>query len=139
MLLKKHIAASVVVSTALYFTFHSMAAAVSSCLAGILIDLDHIPDYIYSFGWKGFCYKDFESVCRHGKNKKFFLVLHSYELLLIFLTISLFTKNAVWLGIFVGFTQHILLDQVSNSVYRFSYFFFFRLKGNFAKERMFAA
>lgn len=136
MLVKHHILVTLIISSVLYFIFHSMTIAVSCFLSGIFIDLDHIPDYLYNFGRKGFSFRNVVNACRNGKYKKVFFFLHSYELLLIVLIILFFTKSKIWIGIFIGLAQHLFLDQLFNPVHQFSYFLFFRLRKNFQKEKI---
>lgn len=66
--------------------------------------------------------------------KKLYLVLHSYEILII-LWIIIYTAgpSVFWKAAAIGLTQHIILDQFTNPVFILSYFFTYRLLNGFDK------
>ena len=137
MVVKGHIAVSIIISSLIYFLFRSIAMAFASLLAGTLIDLDHIIDYIYTHGYKTISYRNLIEASRNYTYKKLFLFLHSYELLLLILLIYLLSRKIIWLGIFIGLAQHLLLDQFFNPVRKLFYFLSFRIKEKFDASNFF--
>ncbi len=95
------------------------------------MDIDHLPDYFIHTGFKLKKPADFFTACDRTELPKLYLILHSYELLLIFFLVGYLRGwSNLMLGIGTGFFVHILLDQMANSIRYglrpFFYFFIFR-------------
>src|SRR5262249_33943111 len=92
----------------------SRPAAIASFLAGWLIDLDHIVDYVRAHGWKLNWSRVNEA--EHEKySGKLYLLLHSYELLaLFFLLFRGPAKQPYRVSITLAVLTHLLLDQRCN-------------------------
>ncbi len=143
MKLKSHFFVSIIFSTLLFVIFKSWKISVSSFLSGVLIDCDHIFDYLWEFRNR-FSIKKFFDVYYNGKMLFSMIVFHSWELLAL-LTICAFSMNwNPWIiGTTIGFTQHIVLDQIFNKPSRcykpsrWAYSFFWRLKNDFNIKKMF--
>lgn len=109
-----HIITSAGVSAASYLVYKSPGAAFASFLAGFLIDLDHMFDYVRAHGW----HLDWQAIARADSEKysgKLYLPLHSFELLaLFFLFFKGPTKQPYRVGITVSVLTHLLLDQKCN-------------------------
>ena len=139
MKLQYHIAISAPVSLGLYLYFKSLAAAVGCFMAGVFVDLDHLPDYLVYCGFKLTGLKEFFQACHSIKLSKLYLVLHSYEIIPILILIGHYTNwNNLTVGIFTGFVLHLTLDQFSNRM-KYAcrplfYFFTYRLIKGFRKE-----
>src|ERR1700677_3225014 len=78
-----HIVTSAGIGLASYARYKSPPAAIASFLAGWLIDLDHIVDYVRAHGWKPNWVK-FNEASHEKYSGKLFLPLHSFELLALF-------------------------------------------------------
>src|ERR1700722_14921780 len=78
-----HVIASAGVSLATYHRYHSRGAALAAFLAGWLIDLDHIVDYVLAHGWR-MNWPVVHEACHEKYSGKLYLPLHSYELLALF-------------------------------------------------------
>lgn len=92
----------------------SLMAAFGAMVGAVLIDCDHVLDYMIHNGkWDGFDH--FVLACREGRTGRRYLLLHSIELLL-FLWILVGTGvAATWgVGLAIGMSGHVLLDWVSN-------------------------
>jgi len=135
---KQHTIASAV-TTAVFASFsHSWIANTACFLSGILIDVDHVLDYMLykkSFPWK---YRSLTEFCDSKKQGRLYLIFHSYELLLLFIGLgALLGFPLLWLGVFVGVSVHLILDEIYNPLRPLAYFFIFRLKHDFKREYLF--
>jgi hypothetical protein len=97
-----------------YHRYRSRGAALASFLAGVLIDLDHIFDYIRAHGWKVSWFHLHEA--NHEKySGKLYLPLHSYELLALFFVLFRGPQRQPFrVGITLSILTHLLLDQRCN-------------------------
>lgn len=133
-------AVSLVIGAAVYLYFKSLACGVTSFLAGVFVDIDHIIDYYLNYGQRA-DWKDFYRFCTEARLQKLTLVFHSYELLiLLWVSIIVFSLGDIWKALAIGATQHVIFDQVSNigrsQMDRRTYFLSFRLKKGFNKGKM---
>ena len=137
MKLKQHITISLFFSAFLFAISKSWIIFTSSFISGVLIDCDHIIDYFWEFG-KHFRVKEIFDVHRNEKTLFLMIIFHSWELLSL-LSICAFSMswNPWIVGVTMGFTQHIVLDQIFNKPDRRTYFFFWRLKNSFNVKKMF--
>jgi hypothetical protein len=132
------VAASLVISAAVYAYFRSVPAAAASFVTGVFLDIDHILDYFINYGIK-FDVRDFYDCCMQVKFDRLSLIFHSYELIALFwAAIFLFSLGSLWKGMAIGATQHIIFDQLFNrppySLRRRRYFLIFRLINKFHKR-----
>jgi len=71
--------------------------------------------------------QELEKFCYTPTDGKVYLILHSYELLWALWGVALFVApHPVWIGILLGMTVHVLLDQLFNRTHIFAYFWFYR-------------
>jgi len=139
MKLRSHVIASIIFSTLFFVVFKSWTIATVSFFSGVLIDIDHVFDYFLEFR-KRFEVKEFFDVHHNRKILFFMAIFHSWELLaLLSICAFLMSWNPWIVGTVIGFTQHIILDQIFNKNFnRLIYFFFWRMKNGFNMKRMFA-
>src|ERR1051326_3538134 len=78
-----HIITSAAVSGVSYWRYRSPKAALASFLAGWLIDVDHIFDYVRAHGFN-LRWEKVNEACHEKYSGKLYLLLHSYELLALF-------------------------------------------------------
>ena len=137
--LRSHVIASIIFSTLFFVVFKSWTIATVSFFSGVLIDIDHVFDYFLEFR-KRFEVKEFFDVHHNRKILFFMAIFHSWELLaLLSICAFLMSWNPWIVGTVIGFTQHIILDQIFNKNFnRLIYFFFWRMKNGFNMKRMFA-
>ena len=128
MKLRSHVIASIIFSTLFFVVFKSWTIATVSFFSGVLIDIDHVFDYFLEFR-KRFEVKEFFDVHHNRKILFFMAIFHSWELLaLLSICAFLMSWNPWIVGTIIGFTQHIILDQIFNkNPNRLKYFFFWRL------------
>jgi len=136
-----HIIASIVVSSAIYFFFNSISAALISFVSGVFIDIDHFLDYILH-GKFSLHLKDYYLFSLERQFSKIYLFFHSFEIIiLLWVMISYFKLNLFRIAFVIGLTQHLILDSIFNSytvlINPLAYFFAFRAAKGFRKELLF--
>ena len=103
-----------------------------------VIDIDHFIDYVITqkrIDNIKIMAKSFETIDIVHKN---YFFLHSWELVILFAIYLFFNPNSYLIAVFTGYSFHILLDQVFNTLFlgKFNlkilfYFLFFRMRYNF--------
>jgi hypothetical protein len=132
-----HIAASAGISLGLQATMHSWPASLGCFLSGVLIDLDHYLDYCLILKKFPYRYKDLFDFCMYNKDSKLYLLFHAYEyLFVLWLSIYFFHLGKIWLGVTIGLTAHLFLDQLSNPIKPLFYFLTFRAQNHFEKDKI---
>ena len=137
MKLHNHILASTTVGGISYYIFGSWQISVTVFLSGIFIDLDHILDYFLYEKKIKLDIKDFFYKCEALILNKVYLLLHSYELIIILAILAYFTNDYIVLGLLIGFGTHIMLDLAANKVHFLGYSFIFRLINKFNSKKIF--
>lgn len=136
MKLASHIAVSFSVSAVLYLVFRSHLLALSSFIFGIFIDLDHFFEYFLECGFN-LDVKNFFLLAENYKFKRTFLLLHSWELFLLFSAlVFLSPASEILFGIFTGYAFHLVFDQFGNLSRPLSYSFIYRWKKDFLTEKI---
>jgi hypothetical protein len=131
MKLHHHTAVSLSISGILYLIFKSWELSIVSFLSGILIDLDHIFDVVREHGWS-IKIADFFRICHKGQFNRIFLLLHGWEWIALLGTASWFSRWNPWItGVFIGFTQHMILDNLHNGTNIWCYSILWRWKKDF--------
>ena len=124
-------------SAAAYALFRSMAMAAGIMVGGVLIDLDHFFEYFFHRGIR----LDIQELFHLSYNNlfpKIFILFHSYEILIgIWLIYWLGFRNGFLLGLAVGFTAHMIFDQIFNSARAISYFFIYRAANRFDAGKLY--
>lgn len=118
-----HLIASATVGLFTYTLYGEIAPAIGSFLVGTLIDLDHIIDYLYAHG-KKWDWKKVNAAYHEKHSGKFYVPLHSYELLIIYFLLTLAPSLTPWrVGISLSLLVHFLCDQFFNPGRKFSTYF----------------
>ncbi|MFC1624694.1 hypothetical protein ACFL28_05255 [Candidatus Omnitrophota bacterium] len=135
-----HTVISLAAGSILYNYGHSARIGLASFLiASIFLDLDHYIDYVREHGVS----LDFKKICNAFRNccnefKRVTIFLHSYEVLILFwLCIFMFDLGVIWKYCAIGFTLHLLIDQIVNPMVPLAYFLSFRIATNFETEKIF--
>lgn len=132
-----HVAASAGISLGLQAAMHSWPATLACFFSGILIDLDHYLDYCLIRKSFPFRYKDLVDFCWEQNDGKSYLFLHTYEyIFVLWFLVYFFHLGTVWLGVTVGLTAHLVLDQWTNPIKPFFYFLTFRINKQFVKTKI---
>lgn len=127
-----HVIASAGIGLATYHRYKSPGAGIASFLAGWLIDVDHVFDYVRAHGWR-ISWFHFNEAKHEHYSGKLYLLLHSYELLaLFFLLFRNPLRHPYRVGITASVLTHLLLDQKCNPSRRAStYFLTHRIRKRF--------
>ncbi len=136
-----HIVSSGALGLAIYALKGEPAPAVSCFMAGWLVDLDHIFDWVNNLGLQRgiltllnvYNILPMETFEESKRDITYiYLPLHSWELILGFwLLYAFYPMDPVITGAFLGFTLHLSLDQKVNEVKRLAYFFTYRMLNRF--------
>lgn len=128
MRIKEHFLASSILAIVFYYFTRSLAGTTAAFLAGVLIDLDHLFDFWKSKPNHPFSIKEFLHPCGYmDKNQKIYVPLHSYELLILLWLFWSLNHSHFLLGIALGMTLHLILDDIGNKLQTLSYFFSYRV------------
>jgi len=117
-----HVATSFSVALILWFFTKSVYAAFLCLASGVLVDFDHVIEYVLHFGGKDMNMERIYQACRELLFKKLYLVFHSAEVVIILWVATALTKNVYILAIALGYSSHIILDFIANPLHPFSYF-----------------
>jgi len=134
-----HIITSADVGLVTYHRYKSPGAAIASFLAGWLIDVDHVFDYVKAHGWK-LSWFHFSEARHEHYSGKLYLLLHSYELIAIFfLLLRRPAHHPYRVGITLSLLTHLLLDQKCNPCRRAgTYFLTQRIRRRFNAHQILA-
>lgn len=119
----------------------SMAAAVAAGLSSVLMDLDHVSDYVlYNRGWGGV--RHFFASCEEGRLDRLYLALHAFEwVVLLWVLVGTGVASRWVVGLAVGMAGHLLLDWAGNRhIVRPSfYWLWFRARHRFDGNALYLA
>jgi len=114
----------------------SLILSVGFLAANSLIDLDHFFDYWHDHR-KLLDIKRFIRACYSSDFRHFIVVLHSYELIVLFWIMYLLGfRSPVFCGTGFGFTLHMLMDQVQMGLNFKIYSLIYRIKSKFLMDKM---
>lgn len=132
----KHIVASTVLATSVYIGTKSLSGALTCVASGVLVDLDHIIEYgKYCFDYKQkWSWKEFFSGTYFDVKETVYVVFHSWEVAVLLAILLIMKKNGdgyMLFGAFMGYSLHLVLDQIGNNLKKFSYFELYRFKNKY--------
>jgi dolichol kinase len=131
-----HAVTSGIISAFVWMHFRSFSCAAVSFIAGVFIDLDHLIDY-YAAHRFTFSVKRIYCACVRIRFKKLYLLLHSYEIVIIlWIAIYAFSLSDIWKAAAIGLTQHIIFDQITNPISALGYFLTYRIMKGFKKDHI---
>ena len=140
MKIRTHVYSSAVLGSVVYALTQSVQMAASSVVSGVLIDIDHVFDFLV-FSGETFTVKNFLSWCYDMRWRKVTIFFHSYEACLVLGMITFFYPNPILAGVLMGGAMHLILDQIGNPNYGVRspmfYFFTYRCAVGFKKDRLF--
>ena len=134
----QHTAASVCFAAATFAVTKSPALAAVNFAGGVLIDVDHVPDFILNKEMRRHPGKMLEGNSHLSAHRSFFL-LHGFDVatLLLFIVHMAGHPLAAW-ALYTGLIQHLVLDTLYNPVKSpFSYFLTFRIVKKFKTGEIF--
>lgn len=134
-----HFNVSLITGAVTFLTTKAISPSIASFLIGWLLDVDHIWDF-YKNGCRRFSVRRFLDAMDNGEIKKAYLYFHSYELLLILISLCFVTHfNYLLSFITLSFAIHLFFDQLFNPVNPLTYFITYRILNNYKTEIIFRA
>lgn len=133
---QKHIAFSILLSGILYLIFRSWGMSIACLVSGVLVDLDHIIDYLIQHGLR--FKENFFEEFYNDRIEKVHLIFHGWEWLILLLIASYLTDwSPLPTGLLFGLALHIFLDNINNRANIKSYSFFWRWSKGFNVRKVF--
>ncbi|MBN2054903.1 hypothetical protein JW905_08270 [bacterium] len=134
MFLAGHMVTSGIAAAGVYFVSGRPDLGVAVFFAGVLLDLDHIPDYFIERGFR-LAPGDFFKTCAAAGFKRLFIFLHSWELIpLLLIAGFLLGTLPLFAALAFGVLVHVLADQAANPVKPGAYSFINRARHGFHIE-----
>lgn len=106
-------------------------------LSGLLIDFDHLIEYVIHHGPKINNPKEVYQACakfadpEENSKKKVYILFHAIEFAILLWIVFIFSQNIYLLAIALGYTGHMLLDVSQNVLKPSAYFISLRIKDDF--------
>jgi hypothetical protein len=126
-----HALISAPIAGALWFLSGNPDAAAATFLAGTLVDVDHLVDYVLARGWT-IDLATIKSGSYFRESGRALVLLHSYEIILLLAALAAARLGwAIGIGIGLGAGVHLIADA---AFYRFTplcYSLFYRLGTGF--------
>lgn len=135
----QHLAYSTGVAAVLLATTKRPRVACACIASGVLVDLDHLIEY------KNYCrenwdWNEFSTGIYFNKKGTVKVIFHSWEAAAIMWGITLakkgIKKNSLLYGITVGYTLHLILDQIGNNLNLMAYFETYRWFVGWQQDRL---
>ena len=121
----------------LWLGLDSLAAGAACFLSGLLLDLDHLVDYLLHRPRKN-TFLDLVDVCENCRLERVVLPLHSWELLPLAAALALVPgQGALAAGLLAGLATHLGADQLVNPVTGRAYFLIHRWRNGFRRAAFF--
>ncbi|MCD4780444.1 MAG: metal-dependent hydrolase [Candidatus Omnitrophica bacterium] len=134
----QHTWISACIGAGLGLWFKSWPASLMCLLSGVLIDLDHYVDYSIVKGEFPFRYKDLVDFCKNQRVGGLYIILHSFEFIIIFFILDYYYQfEVIWLCCAIGMAIHLLCDHLTNPVRPLAYFLTYRLYYSFRKKHLY--
>ncbi len=137
MKIEHHVTLSTVISGILFAVFKSWELSITSFIAGILIDIDHVIDYFIEHGLRSNL-KEFLPYFYKEKHRKITLLFHGWEWLFCLGAAAILTEfNPYVTGVLIGYGHHIAFDYFYNKTSVWTYSLIWRWKKNFDSQTIF--
>ena len=140
----RHAIVSFSVGLILWVFTKSIYAGILCFLSGILVDFDHVIEYIVHHGVKTITIKRvYQASTQTGEGigelrfKNLYLIFHAHEIALLFIIITIFTRNIYILAITIGYLTHLIMDCIANPVSIRAYSIIWRAVNKFDTEIMY--
>ena len=122
MLPSRHIIVSLPLAIAVGSFTQSALAGLLCLFSGVLIDADHLIEYIIHYGLRRLNFKKIYWACvemakpeEEGGAKKLHLFFHALEICILLWIGYALSKNFYLLSIALGYTGHLIMDIIGNS------------------------
>lgn len=129
-----HLAAGLIIGGLLYYKYRRRGLFFLALAVSIFIDLDHLIDYFLYADFSRFDLSEFLDMDFALKVNKIYVLFHGWEFVFILLFLANIIKKyrPILLTIGLAVFGHLLVDQFTNEVGVFTYFFIYRLINNFS-------
>jgi hypothetical protein len=128
---QQHVALSLTFAGILLAVFRSWEMAVASLVPGVLLDVDHVLDFLVQRRDR-FTVRRFLEVIYHREYPRCYVLLHAWEWLFILGIVVWVSGGNPWLlGLYLGWAQHMIADQLTNDAKWWSYFLLGRMTHRF--------
>lgn len=132
-----HTALSTIVSAGLFAFFRSWPLTVASFLTGVLVDIDHVIDYVFRHGVQ-FNVKRFFRTSYERQYVHAVLIFHGWEWLGVLGFLAILSNADLWvIGLLVGYSHHLVLDQIGNRPHALGYSVMWRIRHGFLFDAVF--
>ena len=137
----RHLAYSTAAASVLLITTKSPKIAIGCVASGVLVDLDHLIEY------KNYCgghwdWEEFSTGDYFNKKTTVKVIFHSWEAACVLWAIVLahdrIGKKGLLYGIAVGYTLHLILDQIGNNLNVMGYFELYRWFVDWQQDKLVA-
>ncbi|MBN2120855.1 MAG: hypothetical protein JW734_07370 [Candidatus Omnitrophica bacterium] len=123
-----HAGTSVIGAVLIYFFYKNPFYILSFFIGSIFIDLDHFIDYFLYYGFR-FNLRKFVGV-EYLASGKVYMFIHSWEILIILLSVSLIFRLDYLFFFSIGMSIHLLIDTF-HEIRPLFYSIFFRMHKKF--------
>lgn len=135
----KHLICSASAAFVLLITTKSPKVAIGCVMAGVFVDLDHLIEYYRYCGgdWK---WSEFSTGSYLDAKGTVNVIFHSWEATAVIWGIvlkkGLNRKKSLFYGVTVGYTLHLILDQIGNNLNSMGYFELYRWIVDWKQDRL---
>lgn len=135
----QHLAYSSVAASVLFLMTKSPKIAVGCVMSGVLVDLDHLIEYKSYCGseWK---WEEFSTGVYFDRKGTVKVIFHSWEMACVLwgtvLAHDEIARKGLLYGVAVGYTLHLILDQIGNNLNVMGYFEIYRWLINWRQDKL---
>ncbi len=109
----RHVLAAIPLAAVVLAAGRPLSEACLAAAASVLIDIDHVGDYILCRGgWYGI--RDFFRSCNEGRLNRLYLLLHAWEWTILGMAASVYWASWTAGMVTVGMVWHLAFDQMGN-------------------------
>jgi membrane-bound metal-dependent hydrolase YbcI (DUF457 family) len=121
----KHLIVSVIIGFAGFYLFEDIFILMFTVLFGSFVDFDHYFEYIHTTGLnQALNIREFYHSKHFIQSNRMILIFHSWEyVFILFLITATLNYDILFLFITLGYTSHLLLDQIGNFDLKWSFYF----------------
>lgn len=132
-----HFSLSVISGLLVGYLTSNYWALLPALVAGFLVDVDHLIDYLHYSKLKKFNIKDFFSGRFFDSSGKVYVLFHGYEYAFIFLILAIFLPKLNWIfcSLSLSHLLHLLYDTLSNKPKWLTYSIIYRAINNFDHDK----
>lgn len=134
-LIAEHLIPSILIGIIAYWLTGQWYLIIVAILTGWLIDADHLLDFLVA-KWRGKLQESWQtsitSGCYFKDNKKIIVILHSWELAILWIFIwSYFGRWEIGVVGTLAWIIHLIIDHFSYALNYYTYFLSFRIYKKF--------